>query len=659
MDDVKKKIEDLRELIRAHEYRYYVEDNPTIADREFDGLMNELKALEEQHPELITSDSPTQRVGGRAVGGFPGYTFSQPMLSLDNAYSVDELREWDHRVRSRAGTEEIRYIAELKIDGVSLNLIYSDGVLDMGITRGDGRTGEVVTGNVRTIGSIPLRLREPVSVEVRGEIFLGLQDFGKLNDERDEAQLPRLANPRNAAAGSLRQVDPALVKQRPLDFFAYMLLPRAGFQSDDLRRLSGLGFKVNPNWKLCGSFDDIVRFCEHWESARDTLDYEIDGVVVKVDSAVLQEQLGSTSRAPRWAIAFKFKARQATTTVLNIKVQVGRTGALTPKAELEPVQLAGVTISNATLHNEDEIARLGLQIGDRVLIERGGDVIPKIVKVVEEAPGRKPFKAPARCPVCGSEVFRAEDEVVRRCLSQTCPAKKKEAFLHWASRKAMNIDGLGERLVDQLVDGGLVNDVSDLFRLENDRDALLALERMADKSVDNLLEEIRASRAVPLGRVIYGLGIRHVGERTAQILGSHFHSMERLMGAERAELEQVDDIGPVVAETIYRFVNEIRNVQLIDRLRGAGVRMEAEGPPPDRPEQIFAGQAIVVTGTLEGWTRDEVKELIEARGGRVTSSVSRKTALVLTGSDPGSKREKAEKLGVRVVDEGTFADMLV
>ena len=659
MDDLKRKIEDLRDRIRAHEYRYYVEDNPTIADREFDELMGELKALEEQHPELITSDSPTQRVGGQAVGGFPGYTFSQPMLSLDNAYSVDELREWDQRVRSRAGTEEIRYIAELKIDGVSLNLIYSDGALDMGITRGDGRTGEVVTGNVRTIGSIPLRLREPISVEARGEIFLGLEDFGKLNDERDEAQLQRFANPRNATAGSLRQVDPALVKQRPLDFFAYMLLPGGGFQSDDLRRLSELGFKVNPNWKLCGSFDDIVRFCEHWEAERDTLDYEIDGVVVKVDSAVLQEQLGSTSRAPRWAIAFKFKARQATTTVLNIKVQVGRTGALTPKAELVPVQLSGVTISNATLHNEDEIERLGLQIGDRVLIERGGDVIPKIVKVVEEAPGRKPFEAPATCPVCGSEVFRAEDEVVRRCLSQACPAKKKEAFLHWASRKAMNIDGLGERLVDQLVDGGLVNDVSDMFRLENDRDALLALERMADKSVDNLLEEIRASREVPLGRVIYGLGIRHVGERTAQILAGHFHYMERLMKASQAELEQVDDVGPVVAETIYRFVNEIRNVQLIDRLRGAGVRMEAEGPPPDRPEPIFAGQAIVVTGTLEGWTRDEVKELIEARGGRVTSSVSRKTAFVLTGSDPGSKREKAEMLGVRVVDEPVFADMLV
>ena len=659
MSDIGKQIEKLRDTIRGHEYRYHVEDNPSISDYEFDHLLRKLQALERENPELITDDSPTQRVGGQATGGFPSHTFSQPMLSLDNAYSVEELREWDARVRSRAETDDIRYVAELKIDGLSVNLVYSKGLLDRGITRGDGRTGEVVTGNVRTIRSIPLRLRENVSTEVRGEIFLGLEAFTRLNDERSEAELPRFANPRNAAAGSLRQVDPALVARRPLDFFAYTLLPNSEFQSEDLKRLTTLGFKVNPNWRLHGSLDEVVRYCEQWESERNQLDYEIDGVVVKIDSATLQRQLGSTSKAPRWSIAFKFKARQATTKLLDIKVQVGRTGALTPKAELEPVALGGVTIRNATLHNEDEIDRLGLQIGDRVLIERGGDVIPKIVKVVDHGLDRHRFESPVQCPVCGSDVFRAEDEVVRRCLSQTCPAKIKEAFLHWASRKAMNIDGFGERLVEQLVDEGLVSDVSDLFKLRENAERLISFERLGEKSVDNLLNEIDASRSASLGRVVYGLGIRHVGERTAQILTEYFHSMDRLMAASQAELAQVEEIGPVVAETIYRFMRETHNQELIERLREAGVRMEAEGPPPDRPEQIFAGQRVVITGKLEAWTRDEAKTLVEARGGRVSSSISKKTAFVLAGADPGSKLVKAQKLDIPVVDETSFRNMLV
>lgn len=650
------RIEALRNEIREHEYRYYVQSHPTISDYEFDQLIRELGQLEQQYPELITPDSPTQRVGEQVTGNFPTHTFAEPMLSLDNAYSVEELADWDRRARERAGQETLDYVVEMKIDGLSVNLIYTDGVLQMGVTRGDGQTGEVVTPNARTIRSVPLRLREPVSVEVRGEVFLPRTSFDRLNKERDEFDLPRFANPRNAAAGSLRQIDPALVAERPLDFFAYTLLPQCASQAEDLRELSRLGFRVNPNWVRSESLDEIVRFYQRWEAEREQLDYEIDGLVVKVDSRPLQEELGATAKAPRWAIAVKFPARQATTRLLDIRVQVGRTGALTPVAELEAIELGGVTIRNATLHNEDEISRLGVSIGDRVLIERGGDVIPKVIKVVEPARNPRAFRMPSACPVCGSEVFRAEGEAARRCLSQTCPAKVKEAFLHWSSRKAMNIDGLGERLVDQLVDGGFLKDISDLFELGFDE--LASLERMGEKSAQNLIDEIGGSRELAFSKVIYGLGIRHVGERTAQILAEYFHSMDRLMGSGQAELEQVPEIGPVVAETIYRFMREAHNRKLIARLEGFGLQMESKGPPPDRPEQVFAGQTIVITGTLEAMTREEAKQVIEERGGRVTASVSKKTGFVLAGADPGSKIEKAVKLDVSVLDESEFRKML-
>ena len=650
------RIEELRDEIRGHEYRYFVQNEPTVSDYEFDQIVRELQRLEQAHPELITPDSPTQRVGEQVSGSFPSHTFRQPMLSLDNAYSFEELKDWDRRVRERVSRDEIDYIVELKIDGLSVNLVYHDGRLETGVTRGDGHSGEIVTANVRTIRTIPLRLREPVSIEVRGEVFLGRDTFLRLNEERDSAELPRFANPRNAAAGSLRQVDPALVAERPLDFFAYTILPRGRSQAEDLERLSGLGFKINPNCVRTRSLDAVIAFYERWESEREELDYEIDGLVVKVDATSLQEKLGATTKAPRWAIAAKFPARQATTRLVDIRVQVGRTGALTPVAELEAVEVGGVTIRNASLHNEDEIERLGVSIGDRVLIERGGDVIPKVVKVVSPAPDRRTFKMPETCPVCRSRVFREEGEVLRRCLSQTCPAKVKEAFLHWASRKAMNIDGLGERLVDQLVDGGILKDVSDLFELKSEQ--LVSLERMGEKSADNLIREIEASRGLPLNRVIYGMGIRHVGERTAGILAEYFHSMDRLMAASQAELEQVSDIGPIVGETVYRFMREVPNRELIARLRAFGLQMESAGPAPDRPEQVFAGQTIVLTGTLEGMTREEAKQLIEDRGGRVTTSVSRKTDFVLAGSDPGSKMEKAAKLGIRVLDEIAFRRML-
>jgi DNA ligase (NAD+) len=509
---------------------------------------------------------------------------------------------------------------------------------------------------MRTIRSVPLRLQSPASVEIRGEVFLSLKAFRKLNEEREDAGEPRFANPRNAAAGSLRQLDPAIVAKRQLDFFGYSMSPSAAAQWENLEQIRRLGLKVNPNRKLCSSREEVMQFCRHWEERRDDLDYEIDGVVVKVNSIEAQAAMGSTSKSPRWAIAFKFRARQATTKVLNIRVQVGRTGALTPVAELEPVQLGGTTIRNATLHNEDEIQRLALQINDRILLERGGDVIPKVVKVVEEAPDRYPYRIPSHCPVCGSEVHRERDEAVRRCLSQTCPAKLREAFLHWSGRRAMKIDGLGERLVDQLVAGNLVRDVSDLYHL-NAQD-LEGLERMGQKSARNLLTEIAASRSLEFWRLLFGLGIRHVGERTAQILAEHFGSMDRLKEASQEELEQVQEIGPTLAESIHRFFRQPENLRLIERLREAGLTMNAElMTGPSRP-QVLAGKTFVLTGTLPGMTRDEATELILQHGGRVSSSISRKTSYLLAGADGGSKLDKARDLGVEIINEEQFRKML-
>src|SRR2546425_3648454 len=650
------RIEDLRNQIREHEYRYYVSAEPTISDYEFDQLMRELQRLEQEHPELVTPDSPTQRVGGEPAKEFPSHTFSRPMLSLENAYSEEELRDWHRRVTQLAATESVDYVTELKIDGLSVALIYENGLLSKAVTRGDGRTGEVVTGNVRTIRSIPLRLPEDVSAEIRGEVFLSLKAFRQLNDQREQAGEPRFANPRNAAAGSLRQLDPGVVARRPLDFYGYWIHPTKDLQSENLKWITSLGLKVNPHRKLCHSLEEVIDFYGHWEERRDDLDYEIDGIVVKVNSIDLQAKLGSTSKSPRWAIAVKFPARQATTRLVNIRVQVGRTGALTPVAELEPVQLGGTTIRNATLHNEDEIGRLGVQINDRVLLERGGDVIPKIMSVVEQAADRRPFEMPSQCPVCGSEVYREQGEAVRRCLSQTCPAKLKESLLHWASRKAMKIDGLGERLVDQLVERDLVRDLSGLYSLTQEQ--LEGLERMGTKSAANLLKEIDASRSLEFWRLLFGLGIRHVGERTAQILAKHFRSIERLEKASQEELEQVHEVGPKLAESIYKFLKQPENRELIKRLRDARLPMKSETVEDEQPEQIFAGKTFVLTGTLDGMTRDEATALIEQRGGRVSSSVSKKTSFVLAGRDPGSKLEKARDLGVEILDEQAFRAML-
>jgi DNA ligase (NAD+) len=658
-------IEKLRKLIRHHEYRYYVLDDPEISDAEFDGLLKELRDLETQHPEFVTPDSPTRRVGGKPAEGFATVPHTTPMLSLDNAYSQEELLDFGKRVNEFSRKEDSSFVCELKIDGLSVALIYEKGSLVHGVTRGDGFRGEDVTLNVRTVRALPMRLSNKLSpecdhLEVRGEVFLPLNSFKKLNREREEkGQIP-FANPRNAAAGTLRTLEPKVVASRNLDIFVYKMLVNGQTpfltHSEEMVWLEKAGFKVNRDWRVCASISEVIAYCNEWEQKRDSLSYEIDGVVVKVDSLQLQRQMGTTSKFPRWAIAYKFQARQASTQVKNILIQVGRTGALTPVADLNPVKLAGTTISRATLHNEDEIRRLGLKIGDHVLIEKGGDVIPKVVKVLE---GLRPkdaqdFVMPNFCPVCGGEVYRPEGEAVRRCVNLRCPAKLKESLLHFSSRKAMRIDGLGEVLVDQLVEKGLVKDLADLYSLQ--LEDLLQIERIGQKSATNLLKQIEQSKQSELSRVIFGLGIRHVGERTAQILAEHFGSMECLAQASREDLERIFEIGPVVAESIFRFFSEGTNRTVIEKLKQAQVNLGTRAV--QRKSAKLQGKQFVLTGKLPSLSREEAAQLIEQHGGRVTASVSKKTDFVLAGEEAGSKLNKARELGIGVIDETTFQKML-
>jgi DNA ligase (NAD+) len=663
----KQEVEKLREEIQRHEDLYYVHDNPEITDQEYDQLIERLQTLEQANPDLITPDSPTQRVGGRPAEGFPEVVHRRPMLSLDNSYNIDELRAFDERCRRLADGRQVEYVAELKIDGLSIALHYDNGVLTRGVTRGDGRIGEEVTQNARTIRAIPLRLREAAQnlgngVEVRGEVFIPLDVFERTNAEREEQGEPRFANPRNAAAGAIRQLDSRLVARRKLDMFAYDLL--VGGQKpfaahwDSLEWLEQAGFRVNPHRARCRSIDEVIEFANKMEARRDDLGYEIDGLVVKVNSTALQDEFGTTQKAPRWAIAYKYPARQASTKVLSIVVQVGRTGALTPVANLEPVFLAGTTVSRATLHNEDEIKRLGLKIGDWVMIEKSGEIIPKVLSVIKSkrTGDEKPFRPPKNCPVCGAAISRPEGEVVARCIAADCPAQLMGRLLHFASRRAMRIEGLGVALAEQLLDAKLVHDVGDLYSLTLEQ--IVGLPRMAKKSATNLLEQIEASKSRDLANLIYALGIRHVGDRTADILAGHFGSLERLADASVEELDEISEIGLTVAESVRDWFDDDGNRQLCDRLRASGVKTEREKETTSQTDERFAGKQFVLTGTLASFTRDEARALIEVRGGRVNSSVSKKTDYVIAGEEAGSKLDKAQSLGVEVIDEEAFKGML-
>jgi len=662
-----KNIEKLRDEIRRHDELYYVDNAPEISDREYDQLLEELQKLEEANPELVTPDSPTQRVGGRPAEGFPRVVHTRQMLSLDNSYNIDELRAYDERCRRLAEGRTLEYVAELKIDGLSLSLQYEKGLLARGVTRGDGRIGEDVTQNARTIRSVPLRLKSDAkridaTLEVRGEVFLPRDVFERTNAEREEAGEPRFANPRNAAAGAIRQLDSRLVAKRKLDMFAYDLLVngRKPFPThwESLDWLEKAGFRVNPHRKLCTTIDEVIDFANEKEALRDDLGYEIDGLVVKVNSAALQDEFGATSKAPRWAIAYKYPARQASTKVLDIFVSVGRTGALTPVALLEPVFLAGTTVSRATLHNEDEIKRLGVKIGDWVMIEKSGEIIPKVLSVVtlKRTGKEKDFEPPKNCPVCGGLISRPEGEVVARCVAADCTAQLLGKLIHFASRRAMRIEGLGVALAEQLIAAGFVKDVGDLYSLTLEQVA--GLERMAKKSATNLLSQIEASKSRDLANLIYALGIRHVGERTAGILAHEMGSLERLTNASVEELDAIPEIGLTVAESVRDWFDDEGNRALCDRLRAAGVKTETDSKSRANVDERFAGKQFVLTGTLASFTRDEARAMIEARGGRVNSSVSKKTDYVVAGEAAGSKLDKAEALGVTVLDESSFKGML-
>ena len=663
---VKAQIEDLREKLRYHEYRYYVLDDPEIADATYDRMMEQLKALEAANPQLVTPDSPTQRVGGAPRSGFTAVKHRRAMLSLDNALNEDALREFDRRVRESLGRLTVDYVCEHKFDGLSVSLQYENARLARGVTRGDGTTGEDVTPNVRTIRSIPLqlnpatlkKLKLPLDFEVRGEIVMPRKAFEDLNRQQEEAGLKRYMNARNTAAGSVRVLDPSITAARKLDFFPYMLLVDGRepmrTHSESLEALGALQFKVSKDWARRTGIDEVIEYCRRWDERREKLPFDIDGIVVKVDSISLQNELGFTAKAPRWAAAYKYPARQETTVVQDIKVQVGRTGALTPVAWLEPVIVGGVTVSRSTLHNMDEIERLGLQVGDTVLIERAGEVIPKVLKVVKEGKERKRFRMPKECPECGSAIHKLEDEVAYRCVNAACPAKRKESLLHYAGRHAMDIDGLGDKIVDQLVDKALVKDPADLYKIKLEQVA--ALDRMADKSAQNLISEIDGSKKQSLARLIFALGIRFVGERTGQLLAEHFGSLEKIMDASEEELAEVHEVGPRIAASIKEFFSESANRRLVARLREAGVNMREERRAPASAK--LAGKTFVFTGTLLNRSREDAEALVASHGGKATGSVSKKTDYVVVGADPGSKYDKAKTLGVTILDEEQFEQLI-
>ncbi len=663
-EEAKKEIEKLREEIRYHDYRYYVLNEPVISDAEYDRLMRRLQELEEKFPDLVTPDSPTQRVGAPPREEFGTVTHSIPMLSLANAFEEGEVYDFDRRVRKGLDGGEPRYVAEPKIDGLAVEIVYERGVIKVGSTRGDGTIGEDVTDNLKTIKSVPLRLREeefpaPELLEVRGEVYMSKEDFRRLNQEREKRGESLFANPRNAAAGSLRQLDPKITASRPLRVFFYGIGRIEGkkFKThwEVLQTLPKWGFTINPHVKLCQSIEECIEYYNNLKEIREDLDYEIDGVVFKVDQFEYQRRLGEISRSPRWALAYKFPSVQATTKVVDIKVQVGRTGALTPVAILEPVDVGGATVSRATLHNQDEIERKDVRIGDTVLVQRAGDVIPEVVKVIKERRTGKErkFQFPPHCPVCGTKVSKPSGEVVARCPNISCPARLKESIKHFASKRALDIEGLGDKIVDALVDKGMVKSISDLYRLK--KEDFLKLEGFAEKSSQNMINAIEKSKKTTFDRLLYGLGIRHVGEHLAKVLAERYFDIESLSKASEEELLQIPEIGPEVAASIRDFFTRKENLKVIEELEELGVRYERRKRPV---EGKLKGLTFVFTGELEKFTRDEAQRLVEEMGGKATSNVSKRTDYVVVGKNPGSKLERARKYGVKTINEKEFIKLI-
>ena len=661
IEAVKKRMDELVELINYHNEKYYVEDSPEISDYEYDMLMKELIDIENSQPEIKRADSPSQRVGGRPLDKFEKVVHSSPMLSLSNAFSEGDLMDFDKRVRSSLGGD-VQYYVEFKIDGLSVGLTYEGGVLSVGATRGDGVTGENITENLRTVRSIPLRLRENMDMKVRGEVFIPKEKFEELNDIQEENGLQIFANPRNAAAGSLRQLDPSVTAKRPLDIFVFNLesADHMEFEShgETIEYMKKLGIKVNGDNKLCNDMNEVIEHIHYWSEHRDSLPYEIDGMVVKVNSLAQRDVLGNTSKSPRWAIAYKFPAEQKKTRLSDITVQVGRTGTITPTAELEPVRVAGSTVSRATLHNEDYIREKDIRIGDVVIIQKAGDVIPEVVRVVkEERTGEeKEFSMPTTCPACGYETMRVEGEAALKCTNISCPAQIRRGIIHFVSRNAMNIDGLGESIVTLLLKNEIISDIADLYSLE--KEELVQLERMGEKSAQNLIDAIEASKGNDLDRLVFGLGIKFIGAKAAKILAKNFESLDEIMAADFEKLVDLEEFGPKMAESALEYFKNEKNINLIQKLKSAGVNTVSLSGGKSSEPPIFEGMKIVLTGKLSSMTRDDAKAKIESRGGKATSSVSKKTDFVLAGEDAGSKLDKAMSLGVKVVDEAAFNDIL-
>ncbi|QST00382.1 NAD-dependent DNA ligase LigA [Pontibacillus sp. ALD_SL1] len=663
-EEAKKRIEELRRELEQYNYEYHTLDQPSVSDYEYDKKTRELIDLEEEHPDLVTPDSPSQRVGGAPLDAFQKVQHEIPMLSLGNAFDEQELRDFDRRVREGVDGEDVDYVCELKIDGLAISLKYEDGLLVRGATRGDGQTGEDITQNLKTIKSIPLRIEQQEPIEVRGEAFMPHRSFLTMNEKREANGEEPFANPRNAAAGSLRQLDPKIAAKRNLDIFLYGVGQwEAGeleSHSERLEYMKSLGFKTNPEWKKCNDIEEVIDYVTKWTEERPNLNYEIDGIVIKVDSLEQQETLGFTAKSPRWATAFKFPAEEAITKLTDIELSVGRTGAVTPTAILNPVQVAGTTVGRASLHNEDLIREKDIRIGDTVVIKKAGDIIPEVVRVVtdERSGDEEPFYMPDVCPECGSDLERLEEEVALRCINPNCPAQLREGLIHFVSRNAMNIDGLGEKVIAQLFRENLVHTIADLYKL--DKDELLQLERMGEKSADNLLSSINVSKENSLERLLFGLGIRFVGSKGARTLAEEFETMERLMNVTYDELVAIHDIGEKMADSIVRYFEKEPVVELIEELRGLGLNMEYKGQkrseqPEDSP---FAGKTIVITGKMENYSRGDVKTHVEALGGKVTGSVSKNTDMLIAGEDAGSKYEKAEKLGIEIWDEARFQSAL-